>query len=96
MAGWQDFQGVNAGYVAELYERFREHPETVDPATRELFARWVPTDTTGPRPAAPSRARRRRCRRSSGRSGSPSPFGATATWRRRSTRWASRPSATRR
>jgi 2-oxoglutarate dehydrogenase E1 component len=50
MAGWQDFQGVNAGYVAELYERFREHPETVDPATRELFARWVPTETTGAAP----------------------------------------------
>jgi 2-oxoglutarate dehydrogenase E1 component len=50
MAGWQDFQGVNAGYVAELYERFREHPESVDPATRELLARWVPTDTTGAAP----------------------------------------------
>jgi 2-oxoglutarate dehydrogenase E1 component len=50
MAGWQDFQGVNAGYVAELYERFREAPETVDPATRELFARWVPTETTGTAP----------------------------------------------
>jgi 2-oxoglutarate dehydrogenase E1 component len=51
MAGWQDFQGVNAGFVAELYERYREHPETVDAATRELFSRWVPTDTTGPAPA---------------------------------------------
>jgi 2-oxoglutarate dehydrogenase E1 component len=50
MAGWQDFQGVNAGYVAELYDRFRAHPETVDPETRELFARWVPTETTGPAP----------------------------------------------
>jgi 2-oxoglutarate dehydrogenase E1 component len=51
MAGWQDFQGVNAGYVAEMYERFRENPQAVDPATRELFARWVPTETTGSAPA---------------------------------------------
>jgi 2-oxoglutarate dehydrogenase E1 component len=50
MAGWQDFQGVNAGYVAELYERFRQQPDTVDAATRELFSRWAPTDTTGPAP----------------------------------------------
>ncbi len=51
MAGWQDFQGVNAGYVAELYDRFRQDPASVDPATRELFARWTPTETTGPAPA---------------------------------------------
>ncbi len=39
MSGWQDFQGINAGYVAELYERFRRDPSSVDAATRELFAR---------------------------------------------------------
>ncbi len=50
MAGWQDFQGVNAGYVAELYERFRQDPASVDPATRELFGRWTPTETTGAAP----------------------------------------------
>lgn len=37
MAGWQDFQGVNAGYVAELYERFRADPGSVDPETRAFF-----------------------------------------------------------
>ena len=30
------FYGVNAGYVYELYERYRQHPESVDPATREV------------------------------------------------------------
>jgi 2-oxoglutarate dehydrogenase E1 component len=48
MAGWQDFQGVNAGYVAELYDRFRERPESVDPETRELFSRWAPSETFAP------------------------------------------------
>src|SRR4029450_3845509 len=31
------FEGVNAGYVLELYERFRQNPESVDPATRAAF-----------------------------------------------------------
>ena len=39
------FSGVNAGYVLELYEKYRRNPESVDPATREAFAAWTPTDT---------------------------------------------------
>jgi 2-oxoglutarate dehydrogenase E1 component len=38
------FQGVNAGYVVELYERFRQNPESVDPETRGVFEQWTPTD----------------------------------------------------
>jgi 2-oxoglutarate dehydrogenase E1 component len=38
------FGGVNAGYVVELYERFRQNPESVDPATREVFEQWTPAD----------------------------------------------------
>jgi 2-oxoglutarate dehydrogenase E1 component len=38
------FGGVNAGYVVELYERFRQNPESVDPATREVFQSWAPVD----------------------------------------------------
>jgi 2-oxoglutarate dehydrogenase E1 component len=38
------FSGVNAGYVLELYEKFRQDPESVDPATREVFSSWIPAD----------------------------------------------------
>jgi 2-oxoglutarate dehydrogenase E1 component len=48
-----EFQGVNAGYVFELYERFRQNPESVDPATRRTFAEWTPADAGTPgQPAA--------------------------------------------
>src|SRR5688572_2782032 len=48
----EHIQGVNAGYVAELYERYRENPESVDAATREIFESWVPADLAQPAPAA--------------------------------------------
>jgi 2-oxoglutarate dehydrogenase E1 component len=38
------FSGINAGYVLELYERFQADPMSVDAKTRELFARWNPTE----------------------------------------------------
>jgi 2-oxoglutarate dehydrogenase E1 component len=40
----REFQGVNAGYVAELYERYRRDPLSVEPAARQLFERWTPPD----------------------------------------------------
>ena len=40
----EHIQGVNAGYVAELYERYRANPESVDAATREVFDSWIPAD----------------------------------------------------
>jgi len=39
---WQDFHGPNAGYVLELYDRYRQDPNSVDAATRAYFARWTP------------------------------------------------------
>lgn len=36
------FYGANEGYVLELYERFRAHPESLDPQTRAFFAAWSP------------------------------------------------------
>jgi 2-oxoglutarate dehydrogenase E1 component len=42
MGDWQEFQGVNAGYVLELYDRFRENPSSVDAATRAYFEHWTP------------------------------------------------------
>ena len=40
-----EFQGVNAGYVLELYERYRQHPESIDPETRKAFEAWTPPST---------------------------------------------------
>ncbi len=36
------FYGPNLGYVLELYERYREDPESVDEPTREFFETWSP------------------------------------------------------
>ena len=42
----RDFQGVNAGYVEELYERFRQDPASVDAETRRLFeSGWAPASS---------------------------------------------------
>src|SRR5262245_30581758 len=45
---WREFQGVNAAYVLELYERFRRDPKSVDPAARALFEVSGPPDETAP------------------------------------------------
>lgn len=39
---WEEFHGVNAGYVLELYERYRRNPDSVDAVTRAYFERWTP------------------------------------------------------
>jgi len=36
------FHGPNSGYVVELYERFLEDPESVEPEIRTLFEKWNP------------------------------------------------------
>jgi len=38
----EQFAGVNAAYVLELYERYRQDPESVDPETRKAFENWTP------------------------------------------------------
>jgi 2-oxoglutarate dehydrogenase E1 component len=49
------FSGVNAGYVAELYDRFRQDPQSVDAATRAAFERGDPTaDAAGAPGAGPA------------------------------------------
>ncbi len=47
MSIWHEFHGPNAGYVLELYERFRQNPEAVDPGTREFFRTWTPPPDNG-------------------------------------------------
>src|SRR6478735_1988878 len=45
-----EFQGVNAGFVLDLYERYRRNPDSVDPDTRKVFDSWTmpPVDHTAP------------------------------------------------
>ena len=50
MAGWQEFTGLNRGYVLELYEKYRQDPASVDAETRALFEHWTPPPE--PEPAA--------------------------------------------
>src|SRR4051812_28264389 len=42
MGPWQDFSGLNRGYVLEAFERYRQNPASVDPETRALFETWTP------------------------------------------------------
>lgn len=44
------FYGPNAGYVLELYERYRQNPASVDPDTRAIFESWppLPVETSSP------------------------------------------------
>ncbi len=51
---WQDFHGPNAGYVLELYERYRSDPASVDAATRAYFDQWTPPPTTPTTPPTPA------------------------------------------
>jgi 2-oxoglutarate dehydrogenase E1 component len=39
---WRDFQGVNAGVVLELYDRYARDPQSVDEPTRAFFQTWTP------------------------------------------------------
>ena len=51
--GWEQFSGVNAAHVLDLYERYRRDPSSVDAATREAFLAWGPPDAApSPLPAA--------------------------------------------
>ena len=42
MASWQEFSGLNRGYVLELYEKYRLDPNSVDAQTRAIFEQWTP------------------------------------------------------
>src|SRR5579883_81375 len=43
-----DFLGPNAGYVLDLYERYRRNPASVDPQTQAFFATWTPPEASAP------------------------------------------------
>jgi len=48
MTNYRNFHGPNLGYILELYERFRDDPDSVDESARRLFQRWTPAPPTGP------------------------------------------------
>src|SRR5688572_25104388 len=50
MNPWDQFTGINAGYIFELYERYQRDPESVDPSAREAFATWSPEIEASPTP----------------------------------------------
>jgi len=52
MSDLNEFYGPNAGYVLDLYDRYRTDPASVDPTTREAFAHWRPSE----RPPEPTKA----------------------------------------
>jgi 2-oxoglutarate dehydrogenase E1 component len=49
MAGWQEFSGINHGYVLELYDKYRQDPASVDAETRALFEQWAPAEESAAR-----------------------------------------------
>src|SRR5688572_5696680 len=42
MNDFSAFHGPNAGYVLELYDRYRVDPQSVDAETRAFFQQWSP------------------------------------------------------
>lgn len=42
MGNLETFYGPNAGYVLDLYERYKQNPASVDETTRNFFATWSP------------------------------------------------------
>ena len=40
--GWEEFSGLNIGYLAELFDLYRKDPASVEPAARALFDRLGP------------------------------------------------------
>ena len=52
MGPWQEFSGLNRGYVREAFERYRQNPASVDPETRALFDTWTPPSEESLEPAA--------------------------------------------
>src|SRR5215207_4910527 len=56
MADLREFHGPNAGYVLDLFERYRRDPQSVDEGWRAYFAGFTPpaetTATAAPQTAA--------------------------------------------
>ncbi|HZK65974.1 MAG TPA: thiamine pyrophosphate-dependent enzyme, partial [Chloroflexota bacterium] len=46
---WAQFSELNAAYLEELYERFRQDPQAVDPQVRDFFGQWGAPPIPAPR-----------------------------------------------
>ncbi|NJP05678.1 MAG: 2-oxoglutarate dehydrogenase E1 component [Chloroflexaceae bacterium] len=46
------FHGPNAGYLLELYDQYCQDPNSVDEATRSIFAAWEAANAKAPQPYA--------------------------------------------
>jgi 2-oxoglutarate dehydrogenase E1 component len=60
MSAYPEFHGPNVAYILELYQQYREAPDSVDAETRAFFENWAPllnangaTSTNGHAPALP-------------------------------------------
>ena len=53
MNSLEKFYGPNAGYVLDLYERYKQDPSAVDAETRAFFANWSPDTLQLPSVAEP-------------------------------------------
>ena len=49
----ETFYGPNAGYVLELYDRYRQDPQSVDAPTRAIFEQWSPDSSSTASPSVP-------------------------------------------
>lgn len=47
----KEFHGPNAGYVLELYDKFRSNPISVDEEARKFFENWKPNGANHERPS---------------------------------------------
>ena len=59
VSGLGGVNGVNEGYLLELYERYQQNPASVDAATREFFSTWTPPadDQPASAPSLPATTR---------------------------------------
>lgn len=51
MSDLRSFHGPNAGYVLELFERYQNDPDSLDPSWRVFFQGFSPADAAAPLPA---------------------------------------------
>src|SRR6266851_4294248 len=56
MYNLKEFFGPNAGYVLELYDRYRQNPASVDDATRAIFDTWPPDSQMTLKQGSPTEA----------------------------------------